>query len=312
MIVLVGANGTLGRHTSELLERRGRRGVVVSRSPHRLFLERFAPSLKVMDAAEFASPAGRDIIAGATAIVYFTWSSVPATFAEEPWRELPENVTPAFKFFLRVADISSRPKIVFMSSGGTVYGPHGNAPKSETDPTNPISSYGAGKLMAEETLRFVGRTRGTRYAILRVSNAIGRWQTSDKQGIVGVALRAARDGAPVRLFGGGKQVRDFVDADDVAEAIYQASIDTDHLAATWNVGSGVGTSVRDLIESISGLIGRPILIEHAPARGIDVPYIVLDCRKVSQDLGWTAKTSIDRSISSLWQTVCNPDYPLSF
>ena len=306
MIVLVGANGFLGRHTSELLERRGRRGVVVSRAPDRRFLERFAPSLKVMDATEFASPAGRDVIAAATAIVYFTWSSVPATFAEEPWRELPENVEPAFRFFLHVANISSRPKIVFMSSGGTVYGPHGNAPKSETDPTNPISSYGAGKLMAEEALRFVGRTRGTRYAILRVSNALGRWQMSDKQGIVGVALRAARDGAPVRLFGGGEQVRDFVDADDVAEAIYAASLDTTHQAATWNVGSGVGTTVRDLIENISRLIGRPISIEHAPARSLDVPHIVLNCRKVSQDLGWTAETPIEHSISSLWQSVCNP------
>jgi UDP-glucose 4-epimerase len=260
-----------------------------------------------MDAAEFASPSGRDVIANATAIVYFTWSSVPSTFAEEPWRELTENVTPAFKFFLRVADIAPSAKIVFISSGGTVYGAQGDLPKSETDATYPISSYGAGKLMAEEALRFVGRTRGARYAILRVSNALGRWQRSDRQGIAGITLRAARDGAPVRLFGSGAQVRDFVDADDVADAIYAASIDTEHPAATWNVGSGVGIAVRDLLETISRIVGRPILIENAPARSLDVPYIVLDCRKVAEDLGWTAKTPLERSIRRIWKSVCSSE-----
>ena len=306
MIVLVGANSFLGRHTCELLERRGEPGVVVSRTPDRCFFERFAPSLRVMDAVEFASPSGRSVIANATAIVYFVWSSVPATFAEEPWRELTENVTPAFKFFLRIADISPNAKIVFMSSGGTVYGGQGDTPKSETDATYPISPYGTGKLMAEEVLRFVGRTRNVPFAILRVSNAVGRWQTSDRQGIVGVALRAARDRVPVKLFGGGTQVRDFVDANDVADAIHAASLNTDHPATTWNIGSGVGITIHDLIEDMSRVIGRPILIDKAPARSLDVPHIVLNCRKAAEDLSWKANTPIEHSISALWQSVCNP------
>ena len=142
----------------------------------------------------------------------------------------------------------------------------GDRTRSETFATNPISSYGLGKLMAEQGLAFVGWTKGAPYAILRVSNAIGRWQTNEMQGIVGVAMRATRDGIPVRLFGGGVQVRDFVDADDVAEAIYAASVDTTHLAATWNVGSGKGITNIDLMHRVSKIIGRAIVIEDVCRR----------------------------------------------
>ena len=305
MILVIGANGFLGRHTTQLLERQGYPAIAVSRNPDRDFFKRFTPSLQVMNAADFASSAGDDAIAAAHAIIYLVCHSVPSTFVDEPWRELPENVQPALEFFHRVDKISPKPKIVLLSSGGTIYGSEGTAPQSETAPTRPISGYGLGKLLAEEGLRFVGRTRDARYAILRVSNPVGRWQTDARQGIVGVALRAARDGASIRLFGGGTQIRDFVDADDVAEAILRAAIDRTHDAATWNIGSGIGVSVVDMLSRISQVIGRPVAIEHAPARAIDVQHVVLDCRKVAGDLGWTAKTPLEHSIASLWKVVCN-------
>jgi UDP-glucose 4-epimerase len=305
MIILVGANGFLGRHTAQLLERRGYPAIAVSRNPDQDFFKRFTPSLQVMNAVDFASSVGGDAIAGADAIIYFVWRSVPSTFVDEPWRELPENVQPALELFNRVAGISPECKIVLLSSGGTIYGSEGTAPRSETAPTRPISAYGLGKLLAEEGLRFIGRTRDARYAILRVSNPVGQWQTDARQGIVGVGLRAARAGGSVRLFGGGTQVRDFVDADDVGEAILLAAIDRTHDSVTWNIGSGVGVSVIDMLARISKVIGRPIPVEHAPARAIDVPHVVLDCRKVAKDLGWAAKTPVERSIAGLWKVVCD-------
>lgn len=309
MIILVGANGFLGRHSCELLDRRGVEAVAVSRSPDPRFFERFAPSIRSMSVAEFASSAGAEIIPQARAVVYLAWGSVPATFHQEPWRELAVNVEPAFKLFLRIAELAPNAKIVLLSSGGTVYGRDGTEPKSETSPTNPISSYGLGKLMTEEALRLVGRNQGAPYAILRVSNAVGRWQANEAQGIVGVALRAAQRGLPVRLYGGGVQVRDFVDADDVAEAIYAASLDTNHPAATWNIGSGVGVTICQVLERAARVAKRPIAIEHAPARNMDVPHVVLDCGKAAKELGWTARLPLERSISDLWRVVCGQQDP---
>jgi UDP-glucose 4-epimerase len=304
MLLLVGANGFLGRHMCELVERRGERAVAVVRRPDRWFFDHFAPSLEVVDASQFDAAAGLELISRARAVVYFVWRSVPATFAAEPWREVHENVEPAFEFFMRVARASRDLRIVFLSSGGTVYGNDGTGAKAETSATRPISPYGLGKLLAEEALRFVGRTMGNPFAVLRVSNAVGRWQADERQGIVGAALRAARADVPVELYGRGVQVRDFVDADEVAEAIYAACLDTKHLSATWNVGSGAGVAVADLVHRISRLISRDIRVEHAPARDIDVPHIVLDCRKIAQDLGWSAKTPLENSVLGLWQNIC--------
>ncbi len=309
MLVLIGANGFLGRHTCELLERRGVPAIAISRNRDHGFFERFAPSLKLMDFAAFASPAGRDAIADASAIVYFRWGSVPSTFVGEPWREISENVHPALEFFQHVSDISPEVKIVFLSSGGTIYGGEGDTAKGETSVTQPISSHGLGKLMTEVALKFVGRTRGNPYAILRISNAVGRWHSNNAQGIVGAGLRAALNASPLRLFGGGTQVRDFVDADDVAEAIYAASADTTHAAATWNVGSGIGISMAELVERISAVVGRKITVETAPFRGIDVPHIVLDCAKIARDLGWRATTPLDQSISRMWEAMQFADQP---
>jgi UDP-glucose 4-epimerase len=164
--------------------------------------------------------------------------------------------------------------------------------------------------MAEKALEFVGRTTGLPYSILRVSNASGRWQTSNVQGIVGIALRSVRDGSPVQLFGGGGQVRDFVDADDAAEAILAACL-SEHESSTWNVGSGKGISIVDLIKRISEIVGRPILISHAPPRKVDVPHLVLDCRKIARELNWTATTTLDQSIERCWHSIACASLPIS-
>ncbi len=174
--------------------------------------------------------------------------------------------------------------------------------KSETSPTEPISPYGIGKLMAEEPpLRRPNRGQPLRHPTdcQRRRTVANERQT----GGIRAALRAARDAVPMHLFGDGAEVRDFVDADDVAEAIYAACIDTAHRDATWNVGSEVGIPVRELIDTASRIIGRPILVEQAPRRTLDVPHVVLDCQKIRRDLGWTAKIPIEHSISSLWKAI---------
>jgi UDP-glucose 4-epimerase len=307
MILLVGGCGFLGGHLCDLLGRHRDQALIVSRKPDPLLLGEFGPTVSAMSAREFAGGAGDDAIRSASAIVYLAWTSVPATFADEPSLELRENVLPAFDFFLRVAHIAPKTKIVLLSSGGTVYRCEGrSAPKSETAPLGPISAYGLGKVLSEEALRFVGRTHGTPYVILRVSNAIGRRQHNNAQGIVSIALRAARDGLPVELFGGGNQVRDFVDADDVAHAIRAACLETAHPDATWNIGSGKGLSIRDLLHRLEEVIGRSVAVKAAPPRKLDVAHIVLDCRKAAEELGWTAKIPIERSISDIWRSLQQP------
>jgi UDP-glucose 4-epimerase len=180
-----------------------------------------------------------------------------------------------------------------------VYGRGTATPSPETAPLTPISSYGYGKLAAEEALRFLGRAAGLRVAVLRAANPVGRWQTNLAHGVISVAIRAARAGEPITLFGGGHQVRDFFDADDLALAIIRAADDTSYDIGTWNVGSGIGTRVIDVVKMVEETVGQPIAINHHPKRTIDVEYAVLDCTLAREQLGWTAQTPLFQSIRRL-------------
>jgi UDP-glucose 4-epimerase len=118
--------------------------------------------------------------------------------------------------------------------------------------------------------------------VLRVSNAVGRWQNDNTQGIVSISLRAVRDGRPITLYGGGSQIRDYVDADDVAEAVLAACLDRRHVDRIWNVGSGIGRSVKEVIRLVQEVTGRPVPVR--PARPVDVAAIMLNCTRIRRDL----------------------------
>jgi UDP-glucose 4-epimerase len=253
-----------------------------------------------MSTLEFEQLDGCSLIRSAAAIVNLIGRSVPGTFASQPWREMPENVGPAAALFARCAALNPAAKIIHISSGGTVYGRTNHRQTPETAPCAPISGYGLGNLMIEEALRFTGRTTGVAFAILRVSNPVGQFQTSNTQGVVSIALRAAVRGHAFPLMGDGSQVRDYMDADDVADAIVTCVDDTVHRDRTWNVGSGVGRSVIEVLDLIERITGRRLRIERLPDRPVDVPRIVLDCGLIRKDLGWHAHHRLEDVVDTMF------------
>jgi UDP-glucose 4-epimerase len=285
------------------LHDRGLTAAVVTRRVARAEEAYRGGTTQVIGAEAFAGVAGDRLLAEAEAVVYLASDSVPSTFAAEPWREIPVNVEPAARFFARCAATNPSAKLLLISSGGTVYGRTEGTPVPEDAPTRPISGYGLGKLLIEQALAFVGRTRGLAYNVLRVSNAVGRWQNNDTQGIVSIALRAARDRTLIDLYGGGAQVRDYVDADDVADAVLAACLDRHHADQIWNVGSGIGRSVAEMIRLVEEVTGRSVPIRHLPARPIDVAAVVLDCSRIRRDLNWVAGQPIEATIADVWHSM---------
>ncbi len=299
MIVVLGGGGFLGRHLRELLLSAGQTFAIVSpRQPPGHGPQ--SPGESFMFAEAFAGPEGDDLLRRAEVIVNLASRSVPGTFSSEPWKEITEKVAPAATLYGRCSTLNPRLRIVQISSGGTVYGRIEADKACESQPCAPISGYGLANAMMEDALRFMGRTAGTPYRILRVSNPAGHFQTSDAQGIVSIAVRAAASGAKFRLFGDGSQIRDYLDADDVADAILAACKDERHEGATWNVGSGVGRSVLEIVALVERVTGRSIGLDRHPARSIDVPKIVLDCSQIERDLGWRAHRGLDQAVQSIW------------
>lgn len=181
-------------------------------------------------------------------------------------------------------------RVVFASSGGTVYGNADKPPFSERTLPKPISAYGINKLAAEHYHRLYNYLYGMRNISLRIANPFGRYQHGMKnQGVVPVFARRALQGEAIKIWGDGSAARDYLDGRDVAAAmiraaLYQGSEDT------FNVGSGVARSLKDVLASLERVLERPLVVEYQPARRIDVATSVLDCSLAERELGWRATT----------------------
>jgi UDP-glucose 4-epimerase len=298
MIILVGGNGFVGRHISGMLSSMGESCCIVSRQ--NIHSKSDHDKLQYLHPDNLSTIEGRDYVTNARAIVYLVTTSVPNTFFNEPWLEMSNNVSPAFEFFEECAKINPKAKIVFISSGGTVYGRVGSAPADEKLVPAPISAYGLGKLVLEECLKFSSRSWSRPFNILRLSNPVGIHQKSITQGIVPIAMRSILENRKFTIFGDGSNVRDYVDADDVAEAVLAACNDTTHNSETWNVGSGLGHSINEIIKIVQDVSGEKLDIDFQPGRSVDVPSIVLNTQKIKSDLNWTCKRPIAESCSKVW------------
>jgi UDP-glucose 4-epimerase len=182
-----------------------------------------------------------------------------------------------------------RPSVALttISSGGAVYGDPVHLPARETDPTLPISPYGATHRAAELYAETFARRFGTALSIARCANVYGPQQAHDRdQGAVAIFLNRIIQGLPIRVFGEGLATRDYVFLDDVSYSIARLMTES-RGAGIVNIGSGCGLRVLDIMKAISDSVGRRAIVEFEPDRGIDVRAIVLDISKLQSLIPYT-------------------------
>lgn len=223
-------------------------------------------------------------------LVHLAWSGVP--LADHSYASgLSDGLLPT----LHLLDAARRQNglhIVYPSSGGTVYADRGDQRlHREQDACLPTNPYGIQKLAAEHYLQVLCGTGRVSARILRVATAYG-WIASAgaQQGFIAIALRAALRGEPIRLVGDPNNVRDFIHRDDIARAMLLAAMKpmSPGEAEMVNIGSGLGTSVRQVVNLIEQQLGRPVTTrqEHwDAARGLP-GHAVLDISRAGETLGW--------------------------
>ena len=190
-------------------------------------------------------------------------------------------------------------RLVFASSGGTVYGIASHQSIMETDSTEPIASYGVSKLAIEKYIRLFGYNYGLPHVILRLANPYGESQSVDRpQGAVGIFLHKALKGEEICIWGDGTVVRDFIYEADVASATI-AVLTAEHLSGIYNVGSGVGTTLNELLDAIREVSGSPCKINYDTSRKFDVPCNILDIEKIKTDLGWSPSVTLTDGIRKM-------------
>ncbi len=187
-------------------------------------------------------------------------------------------------------------KVVFISSGGTVYGMPQAVPIPESHPTEPRVSYAIAKLAIEKYLALFQSTHGLDHVVLRVANPYGERQRVDAaQGAVAVFLDRALRREPIEIWGDGTVVRDYLHVSDVARAFLRA-IDYSGEPRVFNIGSGSGCSLNELLAAIERLLGRTVERRYLPGRGFDVPRNVLDITRARDVLGWAPRVSLEEGL----------------
>lgn len=188
-------------------------------------------------------------------------------------------------------------RVVFLSSGGTVYGREAKCPIPETAPTDPISAYGLQKLTIEKLLHLYGYIHALDYRIIRLSNPYGPYQRPNgKLGALTTFTYKALQHMPIEVYGDGSVVRDYVYIDDAINAIINIAFD-DGGEKIYNFGSGKGTSLNELLQLISSTLQTELQLCYLPSRQVDVPRNYLDISRYEKRFGKPALISLETGIA---------------
>jgi UDP-glucose 4-epimerase len=304
-ILVLGGSGFLGSHIVDkfLAERHD---VAV----YDLYPERFrrSPAGIKFYTGDFGNVGALDelIATGFDAVIHCVSTTTPKSSNESPEFDIQSNVIGTL-YLLDICVKRKVGKVVFLSSGGTVYGDIGDRDKvDETHAVRPMCSYGVSKLTIEHYLDVYRHLRGLDYVALRLSNPYGERQSPLRAlGALTVFLHKSLKRESVEVWGDGRVTRDFIYVGDVANAVYLATVKP--VSGIFNVGTGTGLSLREILVEISKVIGRETSINWLASRSFDVPRIVLDATKLKRATDWNCITPIQEGVAITADWLRNTD-----
>jgi UDP-glucose 4-epimerase len=298
--VIIGGGGFLGSHLAETLLANGQE-VRVFDQPGARYLDYSSLRGAKIVTGNFLDPnAVGNAISDCDVVYHLVSATVPQTSNENPRYDVEANLIGTLQLLEQMRNDPVK-KIIFASSGGTVYGIPQEIPIKESHPTNPISSYGIIKLAIEKYLHLFWTLYGIDYAILRISNAYGaRQPITQTQGAIAAFLGKAAAKEEIIIWGDGTVLRDYVYASDIANAFLQASLYQGELKV-FNIGSGQGHSLNDLISAIENITQVPLQVKYLPGRRFDVPVNVLDISRAKSHLRWGPKVRLEEGVLSAFE-----------
>jgi UDP-glucose 4-epimerase len=303
---VLGGTGFIGQHLVQDLVSRGDAVTVFSRSD--------ADSVRAnnpvfsVDAVHWVKGDWSDPVAlaaalrGADVCFHLVSTSLPRSSNEDPVADITTNVGGTLRLLERVVALGVK-KVVFVSSGGTIYGAPQFLPVSENHPLEPNCSYGIGKLAIEKYLQLFSTLHGLDYGIVRLSNPYGEGQQVNRaQGAVSVFLDRVLRSRSIDIWGDGSIVRDYIYVADAVDGILRVA-EYQGPEKIFNIGSGMGRSLTDILAAIESLLGCKADVRFLAPRAFDVPVNVLCIERARALLGFDPKISfaegIDRTAS--WQ-----------
>lgn len=228
---------------------------------------------------------------GMDGVFHLVSTTLPKSSNDDPIYDVQSNMVSTLQM-LNAMVAKGIKKMVFISSGGTVYGPPQYLPIDEKHPTEPIVSYGITKLAIEKYLKLYSELHGIHSVVLRVSNPYGeRQRLETAQGAVAAFLHRALQEQPIEIWGDGTVTRDYIYIGDVADAFLKAAEYTGP-TSVFNISSGQGLSLNALVDRVEGVVSHRIERVHKPGRPFDVQVSVLCNALAAAELGWSPQVSM--------------------
>ncbi len=304
--LVLGGRGFIGSHLVDALLERGYvvrcfdRPRVQPLGDLHLENERF--ELYEGDFVSEADVAGA--LQGCHACFHLVCTTLPKSSNADPIFDVESNVLGSVRL-LNQALKSGLKKIIFLSSGGTVYGVSEQIPILETHPTDPVCSYGITKLSIEKYLHLFHVLYGLDYTVLRLANPFGEGQrVQASQGAVAVFLGKILRGEPIEIWGDGSVVRDYIYIHDAVDAML-AALERTTSERVFNIGSGRGHSLNELIDLMEAVTGRTADRRYLAGRQFDVAANVLSIGRAKQLLDWSPKVGLDSGLRSVADWLLN-------
>lgn len=296
-IIILGAAGFIGTNLALTLAKEKHNSItLVDQS-----LEYFNNDLKLVDNIKFKqsdyslNTDFRSLVKKNEIVYHLVSTNIPSTSGFNIPQELEANITVTAKL-LDACVAEGVKKVIFMSSGGTVYGKQLECPLQEHVPALPISSYGLQKLTIENLLYMYNYMYNIDYRVIRLANPYGPYQRPNgKLGAVTTFTYKAIKNEPIDLYGDGSVVRDFIYIQDAINAIITVAEGEDY-HKIFNIGSGKGTSIKELLDLIESTLNIKLTIHHHKGRKVDVPVNYLDIKRYESRYGQLNKHSLQDGI----------------
>jgi UDP-glucose 4-epimerase len=298
--LILGGGGFMGKHLSRALLEQGHTVGIFDRPnvkpaealPHHENLEWLEGDFLNEGDVEQA-------VAGCEIVFHLISTTLPKSSNDDPIYDAETNLVSTLHL-LETARKARVRKVLFASSGGTVYGIPREVPIKESHPTDPVCAYGISKLAIEKYLHLYHTLHGLDYCVLRIGNPYGEGQRpAASQGAVAVFMNKALNDEVIEIWGDGSVTRDYLYVGDVAPAFLKA-MDYSGEHRVFNIGAGQGRSLNQVIAAIESLVGRPVARKYLPARSFDVPTSVLDISRARALLRWQPETTFHDGLAKTY------------
>lgn len=238
----------------------------------------------------------RTALKGQDCVYHMIHGTSPPSVNNDIEGDIRRSINPTLSLLSQCLEYRLK-KIIFISSGGTVYGNNGMVASKESDPTMPISAYGAHKLLIENYLRIFLATKQLDYLIFRLSNPYGPLQ-STKQGIglIRVVIDSIKNNRSVDIYGDGETLRDYIYVDDAIRAM-EAAISYKGSHKIFNIGSGEGKSINEIIFLLEQIMNLKSNKNTLLERNFDVRRSILDISLAKKELNWSPNTDLMSGIN---------------